>query len=268
MHTAGYSFPHPVLGNADDVQGSLKVKMRVDRNESRMIEFSNIQIENTNGYIAGLIAAGQANYFVRIYCSATMSTWLLEYRNANIQVSENDLVAKAEVQVYIISKVQISNYSDASFNSQFAGTVFEVAANEVLGISGKLNVPIEKINERLGLGNIFKFFQQESGKPINFEFTRDKIYINYPVTKKGEHPPRAMFEKRPWTAFQIFIVPAIAEALRYVDDNNEKVKNLEWYQVIDSILPESERDGNYFSQAQTLLNKGLPILLSHDELMK
>ena len=48
MFTEGYSFPHPVLGNEDDISGEFNVVFDVTRSENRKIVFENISVEVMN----------------------------------------------------------------------------------------------------------------------------------------------------------------------------------------------------------------------------
>lgn len=265
MFTEGYSFPHPVLGNEDDITGEFNISFDVNRNKNKKISFENILVEITNDFIKKQIDNGLASCLVKVYCSSTLSTWIFE-TNADYEINEDDLINKAEVQVYIITKSEIPNYSDSTFNQQYGTVMFSLNKNEVIGISGKVTITIPKVNEKLGLGNIFKFNYHEKEKPIEFEHHHDKIFINYPITKKGDHPPNMLFSTKPWTAFNIFIVPALSEALRYIDEEAEEASKWEWFSVIDQLLPNDERSGNNFVDAQRILQKELPILLAYNEL--
>jgi hypothetical protein len=265
MFTEGYSFPHPVLGNDDDIKGEFNISFDLNRNDNKKIVFENIAVEITNEYIKKQVEGGLATCWIKIYCSSTMSTWMFE-ANGSYEINEDDLINKADVQVFIITKSEILNYSDSSFNSEYGTEIFSLNKNEVIGISGKVTVQIPKVNEKLGLGNIFKFNYHEKEKPIEFEHHHDKIFINYPITNKGEHPPNMLFSTKPWTAFNIFIVPALSEALRYIDDEPEEASKWDWYTVIDQILPDDQRTGNNFADAQRILQKELPLLLAYNEL--
>jgi hypothetical protein len=265
MFTEGYSFPHPVLGNEDDVSGEFNISLEVFRSEDRKIVFENITVEITNPFIKQQIEDGVANWFIKIYCSSTLSTWMFEATD-KFEINEDDAINKVDVQVFIITKKEITNYSDASFNLQYGKEVFSLNKNEVIGISGKVSVQIPKVHEKLGLGNIFKFNYHEKDKPLEFEHHHDKIFINYPVTKKGEHPPNLLFSTTPWTAFNIFIVPALAEALRYIDDEPEEASKWDWYSVVDQLLPNDQKTGNNYADAQRILQTELPVLLAYDEL--
>lgn len=267
MFTEGYSFPHPVLGNADDIDGEFHFTMEISRTDNRKIVFENFSPSITNAYIESLINNHDANCFVKIQCSSTFSTWMLDAKS-KIEIDENDVANKIEVQVLVISLKEISNYADTSFNIQYGKEVFFLNKNEVIAISGKEIIQIPKVDEKLGLGNIFKFNSHQYNLPIMFQLMQDKIHINYPETKNGEHPPNQMFSTTPWTAFNTFIVPALAEALKFIDTDADAASRYEWFMVIDQLLPAAERTKDFFSDAQKILQTEMPVLLSYMELSK
>jgi hypothetical protein len=266
MFTEGYSFPHPVLGNSDDISGEFNFSLEIKRTEEKKIFIGNFSPVITNEYIQSLISKEAACCFVKIHCSSTFKTWMIN-TNENVEIDENDIVNKIEVQVFVITQVDIPNYFDPSFNSQYGTEKFSLGKNEVIAISGRETIQIPKVDEKLGLGNIFKFNSHSHDLPIEFQLLQDKIFINYPKTVTGEHPPNKMFSSNPWTAFNIFIVPALSEALKFIDLDNEGASRYEWYTVIDQLLPASERTKNYYSDAQQILQSELPVLLSYNELI-
>jgi hypothetical protein len=77
-----------------------------------------------------------------------------------------------------------------------------------------------------------------------------------------------MFSTTRWTAFNIFIVPALAEALRFIDTEPDAASRYEWFTVVDQLLPASDRSKDYFADAQEILQTEMPVLLSYAELTK
>ena len=265
MFTEGYSFPHPVLGNDDDISGEFNISLEIARSEARTIVFDKIAIQATNPYIKKLIDEDIAKCFIKIHCSSTFRTWMFE-SSAKFELNENEIVNKVEVQVIAIANTEIADYSHSSFNSQYGAEIFRVGKNEVIAISGSENIQIPKVDEKLGLGNIFKFHSHQTDWPISFQYMQDKIFINYPVTKKGEHPPNMLFSTNPWTAYNLFIVPALTEALRFIDEQPEVANKYRWFSVIDQLMPAQDRTKEFFGDAQTILLKELPVLMAGHEL--
>ena len=64
MFTEGYSFPHPVLGNEDDISGELNVSFEINRTNERKIIINNINVNITNQYINQLISQNIAKCYL------------------------------------------------------------------------------------------------------------------------------------------------------------------------------------------------------------
>ena len=272
MFTEDFSFPHPVLGLDDDIDGEFNCEMEVERNDSeKKIRFHNIKYEITNDYIKSLVDNGEASILIKLYCSSTFKTWSIRDpgASASFELDENELCNKVDIQCYVIAINDLMNYQDTSFHTDYAGCIFSVAENDVIAVTGNMPLNILKNHEKLGLGNIFDWNTIEPDLPIHFSYNTDKIRINYPKTADGKDPFGYLFETNKWTAYNIVIVPALsgafdilksAEASDYADKD--------WYNVITSLLPKEEwLDDEPFSNAQRLLGD-LPMINAFNELTK
>jgi hypothetical protein len=270
MTTDNISFPHPVLGLSDDIEGSFSLDINVERNkENKTIEFivSNVIVDNY--YFSSLIENKIANIILKIYCSSTFKTWSFKNIHEKIEIPEDDLCNKVDVEVLIVAFQDINNYQDESFNQEFGSHLFTINKYEVIGILGKNTIPIDKNYEKLGIGNIFDFSpEDDASKPCSFEFRTDKIIVKYPVTINGDDPPNGLFHKSPWSAYNMLIVPALTEAFRNMADTNKRAdfEDKDWYFVLSTLLPEDERDDEPYANAQLILNKQIPLLKAYEEL--
>jgi hypothetical protein len=270
MFTEAYSFPHPVLGVGDDMVGEFNADIQVERkSEARTLQFRITKTQIDNEYIKSFVDKGKAGLLVKIYCSSTYKTWAIVDPGEYFDLDEDDVANKIEAQVFVIAKEQIASYQDESFNPAYQGVGFVVDENEVLAVSGKVTLPIEKLNEKLGLGNIFHFRAQSPDMPISFGYQQDKIHVRYPTGPGGEDPVNLLFKLSPWTAYNLFILPALTGAFEFIEKvGNEAAADYEWYLVISSLLPEDQRLDDAYANAQLLLRNNLPIIRSFDELKK
>lgn len=264
-----FSFPHPVLGSNDDVAGEFNVELSIIRDsENREIVFKFERLELTNDYLDDLLKKGFAGPFVKIYCSSTFKTWTFE-NQVTMKLNEDEIINYVEVDVRILSLIDGLEYYHESFNKQYGDQKFVVNKNDVLATLEKERIPIPKEDEKLGLGNIFKFKTHDnSNKPLEVDVSNDEyIEITYPPVN-GDHPHTYMFKTYPWTAYNIFILPALEEAFRFIKEEKETASYFKWFNVIDKLLPEKERTGNHFVDAQILLEGEIPMLKSYKEISK
>ena len=269
MITDSISLPHPALGISDDIAGSFSIELNVKRNaEKRTIDFEITDLILDNRYFAELIQNNKAKVILKIYCSSTLKTWAYYYGD-NISINEHDLCNKVEIEPSIIAVEDINDYYDYTFHPQYDNKVFSVKKFERIALLGMQTVPIDKNYEKLGLGNIFQFQPQENdSNPCYFDLTGDKIVIHYPLAPNGDHIPNVLFNKNRWAAYNMFIVPALTEAFRLMQtpENADDISSFEWYYVIDSLLPNTERDDDPYINAQLILDKELPIIKAYEEL--
>ena len=266
MFKDGYSFPHPVLGVGDDIEGEFNVSLSISRSEEKQsVYLTDISFEVDNCYINALIDSGTAEYLLKLYCGSTFQTWV--YRNPkSLSIPETQLANRLELQALIVSKAELTNYSDSSFHPQFGDTVFSVGKNEVIGISGKRIIPINKLDEKLGLGNLFSFRpHKEPNLPMQVDTSNHKIEIIYPLAEDGGSPPSYLFKKQPWTAYNIFILPALEKAFLHIMENSEEAKSWEWFSILDNLLPENDREDDPQVNAQQVLEGALPVIRAYQE---
>ncbi|ULQ50972.1 hypothetical protein [Flavihumibacter fluvii] len=269
-----YSFPHPVLGlsigESQDISGEISLIINVSRiSESRNIRFEISSFNINNDYFKNLFNVGKAGFLLKVYCSATLKTWVFVNSYEYIEIPEDELCSKVEIEPKIIALEYIGDFTDDTFSDEFNGQMFAVNKYEVIGLLDKIIIPIDKEYESLGLGNIFQFVPEESHlKPCSFDFTGDKIVIKYPPTAEFEHPPTALFNTAPYVAYNIFIVPALTEAFRIMADDDKKadVEGFEWFYALNKLLPRSEWSEDPFINAQLILNREIPVLKAFNEL--
>lgn len=267
MFTDNYSFPHPVLGLGNDIEGDFNCSIKLSRNDThRTLKFHSVNYEISNSYFENLVNDGTAGVLFKVYCSSTYKTWTFLNPGESFEINENDLANKVEIEALIISTTEINDYHDETFNEQFEQTTFSIRPKEVIAVSGKSTLKIEKVNEKLGLGNIFSFKQIEFNKPVEFSYTQDKIFIMCPVDESGNYPPNALFKMTPWTAYSLFIVPALQGAFRFIKEERSLAESYEWFLVVSNLLPEDQWNSDPFISAQILLDKGIPILNSYKDL--
>jgi len=272
MNSESKYFPHPVLGIADDIIGNIKLQIEVGRDApNKSIVFKIVENEIVNDYFKELINKGKASVLFKVYCSSTFKTFNFINVKDAFEINETEVCNKIEIEPFIISNVDNKQYSDGTFNTEFDNQMFTVNKYDIIGVLGRLTIPIDQKYEKLSIGNLFVFEENEDyTKPMSFDLTLEKIHIKYPPTKEGEHPPNALFHKNAWTAYNIFIIPALTEAFSILQNpaKSSDVLELEWAQTLNDLLPESERDNDSFINAQLILNKEIPLLKAYDELIK
>ncbi|GAB5410484.1 MAG: hypothetical protein BalsKO_28490 [Balneolaceae bacterium] len=254
MENSDYSFPYPVLGINDDIDGVFESEIKVSSDEKKVIfEIKQLVIEND--YFKDLYHEGFIVPKLIIYCPSNLSTKVYKiWENCTISVPENDLINSITVSTILVANKEIKKYSNNTFHDDYKDTSFIIDKGNIVGVSGENTIMISKSDEKLSLGSIFTFLpMKEEGQPITFKFDQDQITIMAPTYKNillfkyiGEHFM--------WTAMNIYVIPALTRALFLSENDKSSYKNLRWFQVLETIFPSSEREkDNHFENAQELL---------------
>lgn len=269
MNSSNYSFPHPVLGNGDDIGGLFEINMQLKRvKERRTIEFQITEIRLENFYFQKQLFSKHFGLLYKVYCGATFMTWTFINPDNKFEINEEFVFGKVDVECYIISLNQISDYQDKTFHPDFESYKFAVEKYDIVGMVGKITVPIDHQYEKRGISNIFLFVpESEHNSPISYEFNGDKIIIKYPLSETGSHIHHELFGRSPWVAYNIFITPALTEAFRIImdEEKHDDFKEKEWFQVLDDLLPIEIRSDDPYINAQLLIASDIPVFRAYKE---
>lgn len=137
MSSNNYSYPHPILGNYDDILPMLKENECVHAeivsdSENHYYQFT-LTIEDQT--ILDLIADGKAQYAIHYKCRDTLLEDV-KYGKENIQlikIPRKYVVGKIDFFIYVVAKEDFV-YSNPSANPIFMGASFDVHCNEPLVI--------------------------------------------------------------------------------------------------------------------------------------
>ena len=72
------SFPHPVLGFNEDIDGEFELSIRVTIDGTNRKFELNAEVDISNPYIASLWESGTLKCLLKVTCSSTMSVQIFE----------------------------------------------------------------------------------------------------------------------------------------------------------------------------------------------
>lgn len=270
------SMPHPVLGITGDFKEGVFntfCKIKVDK-ESRQYKFDNIIIEITNPYIKNLYETKKLDLIVKICCTPTYKTWVFT-NPKEISIPENEIDILIEVESFLLVSERVEKFFDNTFSDDFENQSFELDKGDIVSLTGPKRIPIRKENEKVSLGSIFRFSKITPDSDIQelyFDFDEDQVVIHYPSTNPDFDPVTLLFDKvqgLPYTALNLYIIPALTEAFKVMQENEEEnYKEKKWFLILESLLPPQDWSDEPFINAQRVIKTGLPINMAFDEIIK
>jgi hypothetical protein len=268
--------PHPVLGVSGDIKEGFfntSCKIRVDK-ENRQYKFEGIVVDITNQYIQNLYNEKKVDLILKICCSPTYKSWTFT-NPKEISIPENEIDILIEIESFLIAAEKIEKYIDITFSDDFENKLFVLEKGDIVGLTGPKRIAIRKENEKVSLGSIFRFSKIKPellDQELYFDYDEDQIVINYPSGNPDFDPVTLLFDKvqgLPYTALNLYIIPALTEAFKIIQDNDDKsYKEKRWFLILESILPQGEWSDDSFINAQKVIKTGLPINMAFDEIIK
>lgn len=136
MSSSKFSYPHPILGNFDDILPELKedcVKAETVTDDNNHYYQFVMTIEDPT--ILDLIAQNKAKYAVRYKCKITLFEGI-EYSQDNsnkviVVIPRKEVIEKIDFQLFVIATESFT-YSNPAANPIFMGSSFDVHKNDPL----------------------------------------------------------------------------------------------------------------------------------------
>ena len=283
------SWPHPVLGNSDDIKGSFSIELNCTIKNS-ILNIKQKKLIIDNDYFNKLIKENMAIVVYKIACNSTLFMKQV-YGQLNESINCNLISNYINVDALIIAKENIEKYYDDSFHEDtklgLNKGVFNVLKGSVIGDAGTTQIPLTAEYKK-GLSGMIEFEESDHEEPIKIDVDGPKIIIKFPQNPSEQNMVTAFTKGRKQfknTFLNLFLLPALTEAfsnlIESIRDNNydEKVENLDWARIIDSNLndPINTNDSPFelaqeFLQEMIEKNTGesgvVPIISSFNEMYK
>jgi hypothetical protein len=181
MRLSERSYPHPVVGNRDDVPGAA-FQAAVEMSTDKQAIYLNAAINCSSKTINGLIKKKQARFAMHVECSNTLYRRVFEFdsNNYRAQISIDNLNDAVEVNVFARAVHKISPYQVDAANEDYEGVTFEVGKGDILAVADGnlfyLDAPFDALSP---IGSIMQIqvSHEEGDRPMQVEYNGPKIMI-------------------------------------------------------------------------------------------
>lgn len=180
MKVNAKSYPNPVLGNEDDIDGVFHVEFRYELGRATVILNPSFILKNKT--IEDLIRKGKASFVVEVECRSTFyrSSFSSRYTEQKISILAKMLRGRVQVGFFICADEEIKDYKPSDCHPDYAGAVFEIEKGDVLAVGGHAAFPADKAFDPLrppvsSFMSIREGFHHEG--PMDIDYSSDKITI-------------------------------------------------------------------------------------------
>ncbi len=236
------NYPHPVLGNKDDISGefSVAVDLSLDPNS----EYYEITITPSikNSTIKSMLDDGWASLFLKIDCNKTLYRNIFEIEDSKLKIPARKLRDHFSLEFFIASTIKNSNYKPSGMNEDFDNVTFKLDIGDYIAITEiqTYNADLEFISS--GMGSLIKFKKNEKQSSVHIEtdYADEQIFILLPYKTYDNFS--SLLTNNSFYKFHIYsglLSPVLTEAISIVtnkSDIGDQYSGFKWFLRLTDIL--------------------------------
>ncbi len=263
MRLSNRSFPHPVVGNGDDVPGAeFQATFESEADKSNFYIKATIQCSSKT--LLQAIKKGKACYTMHVECSNTLYRRAFDFAEEifRVPIPTTAIHDTVEVNAFVRAKAEILDYTVDGAHSDYGDTAFSVRPGDILAVADGWTFDADHSIDPLRKVGALMVVEQ-SGKPgdhsMEADFDADKIRIllcEQDFTAYGEMKAVPYLTNHLTTTL---VLPVLIEAIHLIDDDTGEDPDHKWAKVLRYRLDELKLGSaaTALEKAQQLL--GLPI---------
>lgn len=258
MKLSQRSFPHPVVGNRDDVPGAA-FQATLDMSSDKQNVYIDVATKCSSSTINQLIAQGAAKYIVHVECSNTLFRRAFEFVESSnrISIPAENLNDAVEVNVFVRALRDASGYSVDAAHADYDGAKFQIREGDILAVGEGQVFHIESSFDSLSrIGSIMQIEEakDDGDLPMRVDYNGDKIRI---ILAKADFRDYKLLKAREDISAALtttIVLPVLVEALHFwkAGEAGGEEDSLRWmralrHRITDAKL-ESESDNLILAQ--------------------
>lgn len=270
MRLSERSYPHPVVGNRDDVPGA-GFQAVIQATSDKEYFYIDVQVRCSSDAVASLVKSKKAAYVVHVECTNTMfrDAKLFHDDQCRIQIPSTKLFDRFEVNVFACALGTISSYSVPGAHDDYDGAQFDLSEGDIIALADGEDFFVEAEDSLVSVGSIMVVEESKSAEagPMTVAYNRDKIAIilskrdfaAYKLLKSHEHLGS--------TLTSTIVLPVLMQALTMMKSKAEDAEftGLRWYDNLTRRIDKlglSGKDFDVLDVAQLLLDQPIRRALS------
>ncbi len=267
MKVNAKSYPHPVLGNEDDLTGSFNVDFRYELGRKEVALLSAFSIKSPA--LEELIRKNRASFFVELECRSTFFRTCFSTREPRERFSIPATRVRERVTVgfYVCADEDISGYRPSDCHPDYEGTAFDVEKGDVLATGGFCSFIAEKDFDPLR-PPVSSFMAIREGRhhegPMEVDYDEEKITIELSRADWQEYASNIRRQKVAEGVLHASIVlPVLVSAIQHIKDRNPDYEGKNWFGRLETILEtKGLRERDPLEAAQKILDNPVTRALS------
>lgn len=224
MAESNISFPHPVLGNGDDISiGEISPDVAYEISDEA-IHLSIGELTTGHSEIDNMIVNGDALWHFRIQCSRTYmrENFAANDNSFEVRLKGEDYEGMVDVEVSVVAATDIDRYRPDGIHEDYEDEQFQLRAGEVIGVGPTFRFLVDKVYDPLKapVSSLVRITEGEH-KDGPFTLTLDDDLIIVRLSKSDWHEYAGIRDRVPTVVHSAIILPALAEAIRNISEHTD-----------------------------------------------
>lgn len=264
------SYPHPVLGLRDDVEGVLAVPdVEVDCDgENVKIDVRGLRV--TNETIQTYVDGGIAAFAIRVHCGRTYfrRSWTTSSDSLSILIPATRVFDEVKLAYRVVAKHSIPNYRPRGLHPDYGEARFAVSAGDVLAEGEELTFWLENDFDPLAgsVGSIMQVQRGDHEHGVKVDYQADKITVR--IGKEDFDAYQIVRAGAPSILHSALVLPVLVEAIQLLRKGDQEafLEGLLWSGRLKAMLAATQgasEAASVFEAAQALLQN--PLLRTCEE---
>lgn len=239
MKINNISFPHPVLGVHDDVQGLHSVEVGLTSSQETVV----ITVKHAffNKTIEDLIRTKKASFCVQIICPQTYFRrfYFSREKDQEIRIPHDELRNKVTVEFFVIAERDIPDYENDRAHPDYSGFKFQVEKGDVLSYGGRFSFVADKqwmSNKSVSSFMAIVCGDREKGPiEVDLDNPSEKIIVALPKKDFERFKENARNDVLYPVYHSSIVFPALMYALNQMvtKEGREQYEDRMWFQVLE-----------------------------------
>ena len=253
MAASSISYPHPVLGNGDDISiGEISPIVSYEISDEA-IHLNVDQLTSGHSYIDQMVQNGDALWHLRIQCSRTYmrENFSINDNSFEVRLQGEDYEGMVDVEISVVARKDIADYQPEGIHDDYEDEKFQLRAGEVIGIGPTFRFLVDKVYDPLKapVSSLVRITEGEH-KDGPFTLTLDDDLIIVRLSKSDWHEYAGIRDRVPPVVHSAIVLPALAEAIRKIYEHTDSL----WGGRLKDLLEASNIDeGAPLAAAQEIL---------------
>lgn len=235
-------YPYPVLWNKLDDYKTSKFDCDIELHREIKRFVLKVKFKLVNKELEEMIKKGLVEFVLHIESPASSYRILEKSTSGEIKITlaDENLLGKISLCPFIVTKQELTNYSNGDWNEDYKGTTFVIPRGSILGIGTQQTFTVDKENEDLSsVPSIFTIYKKETTEemPVEVEINSDKIRIGLNMTDYDKYAPTKFGTEDTVNIVNAFLIyPALIFMFERLKESCEEYSEYRWFKAIDKML--------------------------------